>query len=140
MRGLRSRRERSFGRRRFCGDFPQQAPHRLAAHLHPLHLGQLLGQVAVVEAHVLLGGQLYDPCPHRLRQPPRLLAPAIPVPHPRHRVGPVSALEPLHLPLAQRQQLACLGNADPAPHCVLNHLQSLQFVLAQLDHLSGSPG
>src|ERR1035441_9854621 len=54
--------------------------------------------------------------------------------HPVNRIGPVAALEPLHLALAQMQQAGGFAYAQPPACRIFHHSHSLQLFLTHRHH------
>jgi hypothetical protein len=113
---------------------PQDAAHGLAADREALFRTKFFRQMRIVEALILASGQDQDQMLLGKRQGPRHGASAIAVLHPSDGIGPITALEPLHLTFTQLQQTGGFAYAQPPASCILNHFHSLELFLTHRHH------
>src|ERR1019366_2068077 len=88
----------------------------------------------IVEALILAAGQGQDQLLLGNRQGPRHGASAIAMLHPAHGIGPIAALEALHLAFTQLQQTGGFAYAQPPACCILNHFHPLELFLTHRHH------
>ena len=115
---------------------PQNAPYRLAADGKGFFVAKFFRQMRIVEALVLAASQGQDQLLLGKGNRPGHGASAIAVLHPADGIGPIAALEPLHLPLTQLQQTGGFAYAQPPACCILNHFHSLELFLTHRHHPS----
>src|SRR5271165_635812 len=92
--------------------------------------------MGIVEPLILAAGQAQDQLLLGKRNGPRHGASAIAVLHPGQGIGPIAALEALHLPFAQLQQTGGFAYAQPPARCILNHFHPLELFLTHRHHPS----
>ena len=120
-------------RRRQAGG-AQDAAHGLAADDEVLFGTKFFRQMRIVEALVFVAGQAQDQLLLGNRNGPRYGASAVAVVDPAEVIGPIAALEALHLAFAQLQQTGGFAYAQPPARRILNHFHPLELFLTHGHH------
>ena len=90
--------------------------------------------MGIVEPLILAPSQGQDQLLLGNSNGPGHAASAIAVLHPVDGIGPIAALQPLHLPFTQLQQAGGFAYAQPPARCILNHFHSLELFLTHRHH------